>query len=372
MAKILHRMDPPTLVTGPWKLANLRTGKLGSPKNGLKVFSCFHCGGGSTMGYKLAGFDVVGGIEIDSDMMKLYRKNHSPREDLSLLMPIQDFPAMQTPKELMNIDVLDGSPPCSSFSTSGSRDEGWNEKRLFREGQTEQVLDDLFFHFIKVADILKPKMVIAENVKGLIVGLAKGYVRDIFRAYDKAGYDTQLFLLNSSLMGVPQMRERTFFISRRRDLGIPKLDLSFNEKPITVGEALKGTTPDGAKELTGVVREWWKRVPRGKRIADVHPKKHMWDLRKSGPEVVSHTITATNTPMHWDSPRFMSPSEVLRLQSFPDDYDFLDQSAGYVCGMSVPPLMMQRVATEVAKALLANRAVSSRRPKPSQSETQAP
>lgn len=188
------------LKTGPWKLSELKN----IEKNGLKVFSCFHCGGGSTMGYKLAGYEVLGGVEIDPEMMKIYRLNHNPKH--SYLMGVQDFKKIQNdklPDELFDLDILDGSPPCSSFSMAGSREKAWGEQKKFREGQANQVLDDLFFHFIDIANKLKPKVIVAENVKGLVIGKAKGYVKQIYQAFELSGYDVQLFLLNSAFMGVP-------------------------------------------------------------------------------------------------------------------------------------------------------------------------
>ncbi len=355
MAKILVRDKLPKPMMGPWKLADLMTGKLGSPKTGLSVFSCFHCGGGSTMGYKLAGFNVLGGIEIDSDMMKIYRQNHKPDPKFSFQMPIQDFPAIhddQLPKELFELDVLDGSPPCSSFSMAGAREDGWNEKKMFREGQSEQVLDDLFFHFIKVAEKLKPKIVIAENVKGLLLGNARGYVKEIFNAYSKAGYDTQLFLMNSACMGVPQARERTFFISRRRDLKIPKFELSFNDPIISAEAAIGELKNDGtSKAPTEKAKNLYDKTLPGNSFAKRnngswfnHQRMHRM---KPAP-----TLTATCCMYHYSEPRLITYSEAQRLQTFPDDYDFMDIDGRYVCGMSVPPFMTQRVALEVAKALL--------------------
>ena len=126
------------------------------------------------------------------------------------------------------MDILDGSPPCSVFSTAGAREKKWGKEYYFREGQEVQKLDDLFFHFIDTAERLKPKIVIAENVRGLILGNARGYVKEIFLALDKAGYDAQLYLLNAAKMGVPQSRVRTFFIARRKDLKLPKVKLEFN------------------------------------------------------------------------------------------------------------------------------------------------
>ena len=119
-------------------------------KNGLKVFSCFACGGGSTMGYKLAGCDVIGCCEIDPKMNEVYIKNHRPKHNF--LMDIRDFnkiPNEELPEELFNLDILDGSPPCTTFSMAGEREESWGKKKKFREGQAEQTLDDLSFVFIE-------------------------------------------------------------------------------------------------------------------------------------------------------------------------------------------------------------------------------
>ena len=175
-----------------------------------KVFSCFACGGGSTMGYKLAGFDVIGCNEIDPKMIEAYILNHKPK--FSFLESITTFSKRNDlPKELYNLDVLDGSPPCSSFSIAGNREEDWGKDKKFREGQAEQVLDTLFFDFIDLAKKLQPKIVVAENVKGLMMGNAIEYVKKIYKQFDEAGYYVEHFLLDSSRMGVPQKRERVFF-----------------------------------------------------------------------------------------------------------------------------------------------------------------
>ncbi len=140
-----------------WKLEDLKKIK----KNGLKVFSCFACGGGSTMGYKLAGFDVIGDNEIDPKINAVYVKNHHPKYNFNL--DIRDLINWGLPDELYNLDILDGSPPCSVFSMAGQREKGWGIEKTFREGQKKQRLDDLFFYFIDLAKnssqkLLLPKM----------------------------------------------------------------------------------------------------------------------------------------------------------------------------------------------------------------------
>ena len=153
--------------------------------NGYKVFSTFACGGGSTMGYKLAGFEVIGMNEIDPKMAACYIANHKPK--YHYIEPIQTFKDKPNlPDELYCLDILDGSPPCSSFSLSGNRDKDWGKERKFKEGQALQVLDTLFFDFIDLADKLKPKIVTAENVKGILLGNARDYVWAIRQAFGKA------------------------------------------------------------------------------------------------------------------------------------------------------------------------------------------
>jgi DNA (cytosine-5)-methyltransferase 1 len=78
------------------------------------------------MGYKLAGFDVIGCNEIDPKMMAAYRANHNPKH--SYLEPIQTFKNREDlPPELFDLDILDGSPPCSSFSMAGNREKDWGK-----------------------------------------------------------------------------------------------------------------------------------------------------------------------------------------------------------------------------------------------------
>lgn len=339
--------------TGPWKLSELETW----PHHGKKVFSCFHCGGGSSLGYKLAGFDVLGGVEIDPAMMALYKENHNPK--FPYLMGVENFnkiPNDLLPKELFELDILDGSPPCSSFSMAGAREKKWGKESKFREGQAVQVLDDLFFHFIETARKLQPKIVVAENVRGLIQGNARGYVKQIFQGFDSAGYDCQLFLLNSSRMGVPQARERTFFICSKKELAFPKIKLEFEEPMIKTKDALVGTTLDGQKViwLTPETKELWEKVQMGEALAKAHPKGHRFNAYKSHPNKVCKTVSASSDgcPIHWSEPRRFTDAEVVRIQTFPDDYNFGKHSGSYVCGMSVPPFMMQRVALEIYKQWL--------------------
>ena len=209
-----------------WRLEELKQDKP------VKVFSTFSCGGGSTMGYKRAGFEVIGNVEIDPAINRMYVANHHPK--YNFLMDLRDFNQLEgLPDELFGLDILDGSPPCSTFSMAGSREKAWGIEKQFREGQKMQTLDDLFFVFLDTVEKLRPKVVVAENVVGLILGNAKGYVREIVRRFNEIGYAVQIFKLNAVFMDVPQKRERVFFIANR--MGYPKLHLSIQHRPVYFG-----------------------------------------------------------------------------------------------------------------------------------------
>ena len=99
-----------------WSLTDLQA----VPQNGVKVMSTFACGGGSSMGYKLAGCDVIAANDIDPEMAWHYKRNLNP--PLYFLCPIGDLLTKDLPPELYDLDILDGSPPCSTFSMAGSRE----------------------------------------------------------------------------------------------------------------------------------------------------------------------------------------------------------------------------------------------------------
>jgi len=326
------------------------------------VFSCFSCGGGSSFGYKLAGFDVIGCNEIDPKMMEAYIANHNPK--YTFLEPIQTFKnRTDLPKELYELDILDGSPPCSSFSMAGNREKDWGKDKKFREGQANQVLDTLFFDFIDLTKKLQPKVVIAENVKGIILGDARKYAIKILEDFDKAGYDTQYFLLDASDMGVPQRRERVFFIGLRKDLSdqflyqkdmftqSPKIELKFNEAKIQYKKlALYNGEPisDFAKQA------WNVRTPKDNSIAD--SKVNVTGMKISDmntfyvkDELVCQTLTSKGRHgcLLYSKPIRLSKEEFCMIGSYPQDYQFSNNNWGYLIGMSVPPIMTAQIATEI-------------------------
>lgn len=316
------------------------------------VFSCFACGGGSTMGYKLAGFDVLGCNEIDPRMMRAYVANHNPKH--TYLEAIQTLKLKKDlPKELYELDILDGSPPCSSFSMVGNREKDWGKEKKFKEGQSKQVLDTLFFDFIDLAKELRPKVVIAENVKGLLQGRAKIYVERIYKEFDNAGYYVQHFLLDASKMGVPQRRERVFFVALRKDLtnDKPFLKLDFNEPQILFEEIF--AQDEARKEIHECIKDAYEYcianniADFGKYFEAVHNKRAHFSVRMIYKDKVVDTITADCKHIIAGTRGRINDTELKLAGSFPLDYNFCGNRVGYIVGMSVPPVMMAQIANQI-------------------------
>jgi len=317
-------------------------------KNGIKVFSCFACGGGSTMGYKLAGCEVLGDLEIDKRMNDVYVANHHPK--YNFLMDIREFNKKEDlPEELYKLDILDGSPPCTTFSMSGEREESWGKKKKFREGQSEQTLDDLSFVFIETVRKLKPKTVIMENVEGLLFGEAWSYVQRIYKDFDNAGYNLKHWLLKGENMGIPQTRHRVFFIAIRKDIefNYENIDMTFNYEPITFGQ-VKDTkhidVSENTRRLLSIANRTDKRL--GDILLRTENRNSMFNCCVVWDEMISQTIHNHGFYRADDVSKF-TRLDYIHCQTFPEDYDELNQSISYICGMSVPPVMIKRIVTRL-------------------------
>lgn len=299
------------------------------------------------MGYKRAGFRVVGNVEIDEKVNAVYVKNNHPK--WNFCMDLRDFNKLASlPEELFNLDILDGSPPCSTFSLSGQREKVWGKEKEFREGQKKQVLDDLFFVFLDTVAKLRPKVVIAENVTGILKGNAKGYVNMILKRFKELGYAVQIFQLNSAFMNVPQARERVFFIANR--MNFPKLKLNFNEKQICFGEIRS----EHGRPVSAETRRLLNNIrPEDKTLSDIN--KRMKDKNSRFNHLLFHdnkvagTLTATGTFFRTFDRMKCSEADFRNMQTFPQDYDFQNENVQYICGMSVPPNMIANIATEIFK-----------------------
>jgi DNA (cytosine-5)-methyltransferase 1 len=320
-------------------------------KNGLKVFSCFACGGGSTMGYKLAGCEVIGCNEIDPRMNKVYVENHHPK--YNYLQDIREFNKREDlPSDLYDLDILDGSPPCTTFSMAGDREESWGVKKKFREGQAEQTLDDLSFVFIETVAKLRPKVMIMENVEGLIKGEAWSYVQRIYKELGAIGYKCKHWLLKGETMGVPQTRHRVFFVATRLDFDLDKIDMNFNYENIVFDKIKVGCH----KESKGKRYELCKKAIKTDTLMSdiyerIYNKRSFFSERILWGDKVCPTITGGGSDI-WieDTGCQINQQEIINATSFPQDYNFLTENPRYICGMSVPPIMIKRIVNRLIES----------------------
>lgn len=311
------------------------------------------------MGYKLAGCDVVGCCEIDPKMNEIYVHNHKPKHNF--LMDIREFnkiPNEELPKELLELDILDGSPPCTTFSMAGEREESWGKKKKFREGQAEQTLDDLSFVFIETVAKLKPKVMIMENVEGLLLGEAWKYVQRIYAELKKIGYNTKHWLCKGENMGVPQTRHRVFFVAVRDDVEFDsdRIDMSFNYEPVTYGEIKDGTGEELNPQTT--VYKWLCKANReDKRLGDtivrLGEKEKLFNERICWEHNIVQTVASGGGMYRGTEKTRVSCEDIVNASTFPQDYDFLKRTRAnvqYICGMSVPPIMIKRIVTRLIES----------------------
>ena len=334
------------------------------PWNGYRVASTFSGGGGSCLGYRMAGYKVVYANEFVPAAQETYKANHPDSfldtRDIRTVQATDILEAINLkPGEL---DIFDGSPPCSAFSTAGSREAGWGKSKKYSDNQVQRV-DDLFFEYSRILNGLQPKVFIAENVSGLVKGTAKGYFKKILAELKSCGYQVSCKLLDGQWLGVPQARQRTIFIGVRNDLNIAPSHPKPLEHTYTVEESFCNIAKASEAEIkllgttTSTLNLWHHTRPGDNfTVANLklHGKGSFFNQRKISPFKPAPTITATACSYHWSEPRYLTIPEVRRLCSFPDDFilegNFMQQWERM--GRSVPPLMMKAISAHVATEIL--------------------
>lgn len=309
------------------------------------------------MGYKLCGCDVIGCCEIDPRMNKVYVENHKPK--YNYIEDIRDFNKREDlPEELYNLDILDGSFPCSSFSIAGDREKGWGKEKKFTEGQKLQTLDDLAFVFIDTVKKLKPNVVVAENVKGILMGNAKKYVEKIYKELNLIGYQVKHWVLKSEQMGVPQARHRVFFIATRLNFDLSNINMKFNYKPITYGEIRKGKGVEINKKNGIIYQTLLKANKNDKTLCDTLKRttgENKWYQEQVlNNNSICRTVRGDSGIYRVDEKTLISFQDLLSISTFPQDYKnpISDSwwNLEYIVGMSVPPVMMKRVVTRLIES----------------------
>lgn len=324
------------------------------PHNGCNVVSTFSGCGGSSLGYKMAGYKVLWANEFVPAAQEVYRLNHPDTilntSDIRTVTGNDILSAINMkPGEL---DILDGSPPCASFSTAGKREKGWGKTKAYSD--KEQRSDDLFFEFVRILTDVQPKTFVAENVSGLIRGTAKGYFIEILQALRGAGYNVKAKLLKASYLGVPQARERLIFVGVRNDLQMQPTHPTPLPYEYSVRDAIDLTTLHPELDVSKLpIGKYWREIP----VGGHH--KVRFGLTRVHPDKPCPTITAmaglgVATVHHPYQCRVFSIDELKALSSFPSDFVLTgkySQQAERI-GRAVPPVMMSHIATSIYNNIL--------------------
>ena len=287
----------------------------------FNVLSTFAGGGGSSTGYRLAGGKILAVNEFVEEAQKTYKENYPNTiiipDDIKKLTG-KDFleKINMKPGEL---DLLDGSPPCSAFSMAGSVSHGAGRTHAAAFGKTKQYSDikgvenveDLFFEFLRVANEIKPKVL--KTVKDLRRSDDQDRSK-IQNRFEELGYLVVADVLDASYFGVPQSRKRCFFIGVREDVA-EKVGINFmtmyqlypdkNNFRTTLGEAINDIVNQDPEEIEYLNKALGPDKAVGKTLAkmpkdpekvlsgmDYHDKGHHFNLKRTSRGKPCPTITA--------------------------------------------------------------------------------
>ncbi len=324
----------------------------------MNVISLFSGAGGLDLGFEKAGFNIEWANEFDKDIWETYEKNHKnflDKRDIRKI-PLDEIP---------DCDGIIGGPPCQSWSEAGAC-KGINDDR-----------GKLFFEFIKILKNKQPKFFVAENVSGMLAEKHREAVKNFISMFKEAGYNVKLYSANAADYGVPQDRNRIFYIGFREDLDV---DFKFPEplkKKINLREAigdLKDTAIPALEKnktngiyckfpnheyMTGSfstiymsrnrVRSWDEQsftIQAGGRHAPIHPQApKMVFVEKNKREFVKGKE---------DLYRRLTVRECARIQTFPDSFKFYytDVANGYkMVGNAVPVRLANVIADAIKNSL---------------------
>ena len=325
----------------------------------MDLVSLFAGAGGMDLGFEKAGFNVIWANEYDNTIWETYRKNHAS------ILDERDIRTIKSSEIPDDCDGIIGGPPCQSWSEAGAL-RGINDDR-----------GKLFYEFVRILKDKQPKFFIAENVSGMLANVHKSAVENIIKMFNESGYDITIKLLNAADYGVPQDRKRVFYVGFRKDLNVKfefplpidkKLvlkDAIWDLKDTAIPALLKNKT-NGDKCLVknheymignfstifmsrNRVREWDEpsfTIQAGGRHAPIHPQAPKMLFVEQNKRIF--------VPGKEDLYRRLSIRECARIQTFPDDFEFIytDVSNAYkMIGNAVPVELAYHVAKAVKEAL---------------------
>lgn len=334
-----------------------------------KIIDLFCGAGGLSKGFEMAGFEPVLAIDFWKDAIDTYNFNH--KNQVGICADIKDIDN-QYLKELCSenrIVGIVGGPPCQGYSTVGKRDI--NDDRNY-----------LYLQYCRIVETVKPEFFVLENVKGLLTLNDGAFKQDIIDRFSKLGYVVNWQVLNASDYGVPQNRNRVFFVGiKNKKFEFPKAfeskittkqaisdlinkEYSYSFEPENDYQKLmrKNSVKPMNNEFTGHTEQTKNiisMIPDGGKITDL-PKEY-WNVRKYNKAFQrmdskgqSNTIdTGHRNYFHYSENRIPTVRESARIQSFPDTYIFTGSRTSQYkqVGNAVPPLMAYEIAKELIKQI---------------------
>jgi DNA (cytosine-5)-methyltransferase 1 len=378
--------------------------KKSSDRKLFNVVSFFSGGGGSSCGYKLAGGDMICVNEFQQVHADTYSANWP--DTPVIVKDIKKVTAADIREKIGNvdIDILDGSPPCPPFSMSGTKRKGWGKEKM-AYGFKQERIEDLTFEQVRLVGELQPKVVVCENVKGLTMDYAKDYLNMMLNEFESKGYVVTCKVLNSWKHGVPQKRERVFIVGIRNDvaekIGINWMNISRiypepseENKPV-IEDAIRDIQSDSineaeSQELCDIMKtsakyKWLKRLPKNPdkvvSVGDdvVGPWYDKWiEHRRARDKVLperkssffqsrrvpwnqaSHTLseqglkTSLAVHLHPEKDRAYTTYEAIRLMTLPNDYKqtgSLNDRLARI-GLMVAPICLKQLAETIYTNIL--------------------
>lgn len=347
------------------------------------VISTFAGGGGSSTGYKLAGGNVLVVNEFVDAAVDTYKENYPDtpviKDDIKKLTGKDFLELAKISKG--ELDILDGSPPCSAFSIAGKREKGWDKTKKYSDDKQVENIEDLFFEFIRIANDIQPKVIIGENVAGITMGEAKEYYNRIINEFSTIGYEAVGKVLNSADYGTPQARQRCFFVAIRNDI-MSKIGLNFmnmesevyplpSGTKVTLKQAIDNIQNDPEEEkmlldfVQGSFQKKWIELlefnptkhlkPSDPKYIEINPKQSMFNMIRPCPDLPCPTVTQAGQKMglsgvfHYAKNRKLTIQELKRVMGLPDDFKLsgkFDQQAERV-GRMVAPLCMKSLIDNI-------------------------
>jgi DNA (cytosine-5)-methyltransferase 1 len=321
----------------------------------LTVVSCFAGGGGSSLGYQMAGYRELLASDWDQRSVETLQLNFPelPTWQGDIAELSVDQVMEMAGLDVGELSVLDGSPPCQGFSTAG--------KRLFADSR-----NTLFREFVRLLRGLQPRCFVMENVSGMVRGKMRLVFAECLRELKAAGYRVSARVLDAMYFGVPQHRQRLIFIGVRDDLGIAPSHPAAATWPIPIRvaleaarlvDAIEGDAP--TPDLSDAYGQLWDRVRPGRSAVHVIGKGFS-SCVKPHPDRPCPTLMTTQTghgfatTVHPTEPRALSIREAALIGSYPPQFRFVGsyQEQWARIGNSVPPLLMRAIAAHIRTAVL--------------------